>query len=59
MQVTVKNYAKRLPRKVASMSKSFDGIGVSQDAAIDAAIEKASKAVIDIILTQIKKKGIR
>ena len=59
VQITVKNYAKRMPRKVASMSKNFDGIGASQDAAIDAATEKASRDVVDIILTQIKKKGIR
>ena len=59
VQITVKNYAKRMPRKVASMSKNFDGIGATQDAAIDAATEKASRDVVDIILTQIKKKGIR
>ncbi|MBT3950966.1 MAG: hypothetical protein HOF36_07890 [Candidatus Marinimicrobia bacterium] len=51
---------KRLKETVVG-SVAFDraGIGASEESAINDAIEKGSKAAVDIILTQIKKKGIR
>jgi len=57
--VNVQSYSKRFPKTVASMSENYDGIGVSQDAAIDQAIEKASRKVVDIILATLRTKGIR
>ena len=60
VNIQVKDYSRRLPKKVASVGpQRFKGIGASQEAAIDAALIEAASKASDLILSQLKTKRIR
>ncbi len=60
VNIQVKDYSRRLPKKVASVGPvRFKGLGSTEDEAIDAALVRAASEASDLILSQLKTKRIR
>jgi len=58
VNVQVKDYSAKLPKTVATVQEASASIGVSQDAARDKALKDASRKVAEIIVSQMRAKGL-
>ena len=58
VNVQVKDYASKLPKTVATVQEASSSIGVSQDSARDKALKDAGRKVAEIIVSQMRAKGL-
>jgi|GEM_PF-1205059 len=58
VNVQVKDYSAKLPKTVATVQEASASIGVSQDAARDKALKDAGRKVAEIIVSQMRAKGL-
>ena len=58
VNVEVKDYSSKLPRTVATVQEASASIGVSQDSARDKALKDAGRRVAEIIVSQMRAKGL-
>jgi hypothetical protein len=58
VNVQVKDYSSKLPKTVATVQEASAGIGISQDAARDKALKDAGRKVAEIIVSQMRAKGL-
>ena len=58
VNVQVKDYSSKLPKTVATVQEASASIGISQDAARDKALKDAGRKVAEIIVSQMRAKGL-
>jgi hypothetical protein len=58
VNVQVRDYSAKLPKTVATVQEASASIGVSQDAARDKALKDAGRKAAEIIVSQMRAKGL-
>jgi hypothetical protein len=59
ISIDVKNYEAKLPKNVASVKESTASIGMTQDEARDKALRDAGRRAAEIIVSQLRGKGLK